>query len=67
MCIAACIYQSVELIVKIRGSFEQWGNIASVAKSAALNEKMEKRNWHRGAQSTILCQNTLLKVIHKLN
>lgn len=50
MCIAACIYQSVELIVKIRGSIEQWGNIASGAKSAALNEKMEKCHWHRGAQ-----------------
>lgn len=50
MCIAACIYQSVELIVKIRGSFEQWGNIASVAKSAALNEKMEKRNLYYNIQ-----------------
>lgn len=50
MCIAACIYQSVELFVKIRGSIEQWGNIASGAKSAAFNEKMEKCHWHRRAQ-----------------
>lgn len=63
MIIAANVYMTVELTVNIRGSFEQWGNIAFVAKSAALSENNENMRLGKNAQETIICQ----RILHNSN